>query len=48
MANRKACWATKTGCPRIGVCLPSLAITAGARRLSTKSSAWLRINSSPF
>ena len=27
-----ACWAIKTGCPRIGVCRPSLGITAGARR----------------
>ena len=34
-----ACWAIKTGCPRIGVCRPSLGITAGARRVRTKSAA---------
>ena len=33
------CWAIKTGCPRIGVCRPSLGITAGARRVRTKSAA---------
>ena len=34
-----ACWAIKTGCPRIGVCRPSLGITAGARRVHMKSAA---------
>ena len=43
-----ACWAINTGCPFIGVCLPSLGITAGARRLATKSSACLRIVAKPF
>ena len=43
-----ACWAMNTGCPLIGVCLPSLGITAGARRLATKSSACLRMVAKPF
>src|SRR3546814_1045409 len=30
-----ACWAIKTGWPRIGVCLPSLTGSAGASRFST-------------
>ena len=44
----QACWATNTGCPRIGVCLPSFLGNAGASRLATKSSAWCRITCSPF
>ena len=43
-----ACCAIKTGCPLIGVCLPSLGIMAGARRLAMKSSACLRIVAKPF
>ena len=39
----QACWALKTGCPLIGVCLPSFGITAGARRVRIKSAAWERI-----
>ena len=31
--------AKKTGCPRIGVCLPSFGITAGASLFAMKSSA---------
>jgi len=44
----QACWAMKTGCPRIGVCFPSLGGFAGARRMRTKSAAWRRIVSRPF
>src|SRR5699024_3756690 len=32
-----ACWAIKTGWPRIGVCFPSFGITAGASLFSIKS-----------
>ena len=46
-------WSSPCGCllytsPLIGVCLPSLGITAGARRLATKSSACLRMVANPF
>ena len=34
-----ACCAMNTGCPRIGVCFPSLGITAGASLFAIKSSA---------
>ena len=44
----QACCALNTGCPRIGVCLPSFGGFAGARRVRTKSSQCLRIVSSPF
>ena len=44
----QACCALNTGCPFIGVCLPSLGIYAGARRLRIKSSAWERIVSIPL
>lgn len=44
----QACWAMNMGCPRMGVCLPSLCIAAGARRLAIKSSPWLWITSMPF
>jgi hypothetical protein len=43
-----ACWATKTGCPRNGVCFPSLAGCAGASRRATRSRAWARIVSLPL
>mgnify|MGYP005878469093 CR=1 FL=1 len=43
-----ACCAVNTGCPRIGVCLPSLGINAGASLLRTKSPACRRIVASPF
>ena len=43
-----ACWATNTGCPRIGVCFPSLGGFAGARRVRTKSAAWQQIVCRPF
>ena len=36
----QACCALNTGCPRIGVCLPSLGGFAGARRVRMKSSQW--------
>ncbi len=35
-----ACWAIKTGWPRIGVCLPSFAGSAGATLSRIKSQAW--------
>ena len=44
----QACWALKTGCPRIGVCLPSFGGFAGARRVRMKSSQCRRITSMPF
>ena len=44
----QACCALNTGCPRIGVCLPSFGGLAGASRVRTKSSAWRRIVSSPL
>ena len=36
----QACCALNTGCPRMGVCLPSLGGFAGARRVRMKSSQW--------
>ena len=44
----QACCALNTGCPFIGVCLPSLGIYAGARCVRIKSSAWERIVSIPL
>lgn len=44
----QACWATNTGCPLMGVCLPSLGITAGASLARTKSAACARTASNPF
>ena len=35
----QACWAINTGCPRIGVCLPSFGMIAGASRIRMKSAA---------
>ena len=35
----QACWAINTGCPRIGVCLPSFGMIAGASRIRMKSTA---------
>ena len=35
-----ACWAMKTGCPCIGVCLPSFAGSEGATISRIKSQAW--------
>ncbi len=35
-----ACWAVNTGCPRIGVYLPSFAISAGNRRFDSRFRAW--------
>ena len=46
--HAQACCALKTGCPRIGVCLPSLGGHAGASRVRTKSLAWRLIVSIPF
>ena len=43
-----ACWALNTGCPRMGVCLPSFGGLAGASRVRMKSSAWRRIVSMPL
>ena len=43
-----ACCAMKAGCPRIGVCFPSLRGSAGASRWATKSAACERITSHPF
>ena len=43
-----ACWAMKTGWPRLGVCFPSFAILAGERRFMMKSLAWRSIVSIPF
>jgi len=42
-----ACWAMKTGWFRIGVCLPSLAGSAGANRSETNCPACSRIVSRP-
>jgi len=43
-----ACCALNTGCPRIGVCRPSLAGFVGASRVRMKSSAWRRMVAMPF
>lgn len=43
-----ACWAMNTGCPFMGVCLPSFRIVAGAIRFAIKSLAWDSIVSNPF
>jgi hypothetical protein len=43
-----ACCAMNTGCPRHGVCLPSLDGWAGPRRFAMKSRACSRIVGSPF
>ena len=43
-----ACCATNTGCPRSGVCLPSLRGAAGASRWAMKSRAWSSTAISPF
>ena len=43
-----ACCALNTGCPRMGVCLPSFGGMAGASRVRMKSSAWRRIVSMPL
>ena len=43
-----ACWATNTGCPRKGVCLPSFRGSAGANRCAMKSAAWARTVSIPL
>ena len=43
-----ACWAMNTGWPRMGVCLPSFGISAGASLRATKSSACWRIVVNPF
>jgi len=42
-----ACCAINTGCPRIGVCLPSLGGSAGASRFATKSAACSSITAMP-
>ena len=42
-----ACWATKTGWPRQGVCFPSLCGEAGARRFAMRSCACLRMSAGP-
>src|SRR5438270_3403339 len=42
-----ACCDTSTGCPRIGVCRPSFAGSAGASRFAMKSRAWDRTTSIP-
>ena len=44
----QACCALKTGCPRMGVCLPSFGGCCGASFMRTKSSACRRIVSIPF
>ena len=46
--HAQACCALKTGCPRMGVCLPSFGGCAGASFVRTKSSACRRIVSIPF
>jgi hypothetical protein len=38
-----AYWAMNTGCPLLGVCLPSFLGTAGANRVVMKSIAWDRM-----
>ena len=43
-----ACCAMKTGCPRIGVCLPSLKVIGSAKFLLTKSIVCDLILSIPF
>ena len=46
--DTQACWARNTGWPFIGVCFPSLGITAGARRIRMKSCACFSIFSLPL
>ena len=46
--HAQACCALKTGCPRMGVCLPSFSGCDGASFVRTKSSACRRIVSIPF
>ena len=43
-----ACWATKTGCPFMGVCFPSFIGSATASLSRMKSSACRRIVPAPF